>query len=107
MKAGPYKLLAQRYGLRKLHANSQLYTSDKPVDFPGRRFRVLGVSGFGKKELKSLLDGMTKANLTVRNFPATVADLRKKLKLKEGGDRYLFATTLLGEEKVLVKAEKC
>ena len=107
LKAGPYKLLAQRYGLRKLHANSQLYTSDKPVDFPGRRFRVLGVSGFGKKELKSLLDGMTKANLTVRNFPATVADLRKKLKLKEGGDRYLFATTLLGEEKVLVKAEKC
>ena len=106
LKAGPYRLLAARYGLKKLHPNSHLYTSDSPVDFPGRRFRVEGVSGFGKMELKELLRGVDKANLTVRNFPASVADLRKKLKLKEGGDVYLFATTMGEGEKVLMKCVK-
>lgn len=103
LKTGPFRLLGQRYGLRKLHANSHLYTSDTFVDFPGRRFRVTGVAGFGKKELKTLLEGIGQANLTVRNFPATVAELRKKLKLKEGGEVYLFATTLADGAKVLVK----
>ena len=103
LKTGPFRLLGQRYGLRKLHANSHLYTSDTFVDFPGRRFRVTGVAGFGKKELKTLLEGIGQANLTVRNFPATVAELRKKLKLKEGGEVYLFATTLADGVKVLVK----
>ena len=65
-----------------------------------------GISGFGKKEVKELLSGLEKANLTVRNFPASVADLRKKLKLKEGGDVYLFATTLQNGEKVLIKCLK-
>ncbi|WP_300727615.1 class I SAM-dependent methyltransferase [uncultured Bacteroides sp.] len=106
LKAGPYRLLAERYGVKKLHANSHLYTSSTPVDFPGRCFEVLEVSGFGKKELKTFLQGVDKANLTVRNFPASVAELRKKLKLKEGGDLYLFATTLAGGEKVLVKCTK-
>lgn len=84
MKAGPYRLLATRYGVEKLHPNSHLYTSSGLVDFPGRRFRVTAVSGFGKKDLKVLLEGVEKANLTVRNFPSSVAELRKKLKLKEG-----------------------
>ena len=107
LKAGPYRLLSQRFGIMKLHPNSHLYTSETPVDFPGRRFKVIGFSGFGKKELKTFMKGLEKANLTVRNFPTTVADLRKKLKLKEGGDTYLFATTLNNGEKVLIKGIKC
>lgn len=106
LKAGPYRLLATRYGVEKLHLNSHLYTSSGLVDFPGRRFRVTAVSGFGKKDLKVLLEGVEKANLTVRNFPSSVAELRKKLKLKEGGDTYLFATTLASGEKVLIRGEK-
>lgn len=106
LKAGAYRILSERYGVKKLHANSHLYTSDVEVDFPGRCFRVLAVSGFGKKELKSFLQGVEKANLTVRNFPSTVVELRKKLKLKEGGDVYLFATTLANGDKVLIKCEK-
>ena len=106
LKAGPYRLIALRYGLKKLHPNSHLYTSDRLIDFPGRRFRVESASGFGKRELKSLLQGVEKANLTVRNFPTPVAELRKRLKLKEGGDIYLFATTLATGEKVLVKCAR-
>lgn len=106
LKAGPYRLLATRYGVEKLHPNSHLYTSSGLVDFPGRRFRVTAVSGFGKKDLKVLLEGVEKANLTVRNFPSSVAELRKKLKLKEGGGTYLFATTLASGEKVLIRGEK-
>lgn len=106
LKAGPYRLLGARFGLQKLHVNSHLYTSEVLVDFPGRRFRVLEVSGFGKKELKQMLQGVDKANLTVRNFPASVAELRKKWKLKEGGDVYLFATTLEGDRHVVIKCVK-
>lgn len=106
LKAGPYRLLSERYGVRKLQVNSHLYTSFHEVDFPGRRFRVLEVSDFGKKNLKQFLQGIEKANLTVRNFPTSVVELRKKLKLKEGGDLYLFATTLHGGQKVLIKCIK-
>ena len=106
LKGGAYRLLASRYGVKKLHPNSHLYTSDEQVGFPGRCFRVEAVSGFGKKELKTCLQGIGKANLTVRNFPASVAELRKKLKLKEGGDTYFFATTLKDGEKVLIRCIK-
>ena len=106
LKGGPYRLLASRYRVKKLHPNSHLYTSDEWVDFPGRCFQVEVVSGFGKKELKTCLQGIGKANLTVRNFPASVAELRKKLKLKEGGDTYFFATTLQDGEKVLIRCVK-
>ena len=106
LKAGPYRLLTTRYQVEKLHPNSHLYTSEKLVDFPGRCFEVISYTGFGKKELKAFLKDVDKANLTVRNFPTTVADLRKKLKLKEGGDLYIFATTLANGEKVLIKGKK-
>lgn len=106
LKAGAYRLIGSRYNVKKLHPNSHLYTSDTLIDFPGRSFQVEAVSGFGKKELKTFLQGMERANITVRNFPSSVAELRKKLKLKEGGDTYLFATTLKGEEKVLIKCAK-
>ena len=107
MKAGAYRSLTQTYACKKLHASSHLYTSEHFIeDFPGRRFKVEGVSSFGKKELKTFLQGMEKANLTVRNFPSSVAELRKRLKLKEGGDDYLFATTLADESKVIIKCKK-
>ena len=105
LKAGPFKLLSKRYGVKKLHPNSHLYTSDEIIDFPGRRFKVIDTSTFGKKELKAFLKDLEKANITIRNFPSNVADLRKKLKLKEGGDIYIFATTLANGDKVLIKCE--
>jgi hypothetical protein len=107
LKAGAYRSLTQAYPVKKLHPNSHLYVSPYFIeDFPGRRFQVEGVSGFGKKELKDFLQGMEKANLTIRNFPSSVAELRKRLKLKEGGDDYLFATTLADENKVIIKCKK-
>ena len=106
LKASPFRLLASAYGVKKLHSNSHLYTSSQFVDFPGRCFKVVGISGFGKTELKTFLEGVEKANLTVRNFPSSVADLRKKLKIKEGGEIYLFGTTLGDGQKVLVKCRK-
>ena len=107
LKAGAYRSLTQAYPVKKLHASSHLYTSPYYIeDFPGRRFLVEAVNGFGKKELKALLQGLEKANLTIRNFPSSVADLRKRLKLKEGGECYLFATTLSDESKVLIKCRK-
>ena len=107
LKAGAYRSLTQSYKVRKLHTSSHLYTSPHFIeDFPGRRFQVEAVSGFGKKELKTFLQGMEKANLTIRNFPSSVADLRKRLKLKEGGEDYIFATTLADESKVLIKCKK-
>ena len=107
LKAGAFKLSAARFGLKKLHPNSHLYTGDVCVDdFPGRRFRVTAVYGFGKKDLKQLKTAVDRANLTVRNFPSSVDALRKKLKLKDGGDIYLFATTLANGEHVLIQSEK-
>lgn len=108
LKAGAYRLLTQSYPVEKLHVNSHLYTSSSFVpDFPGRRFRVEAVSGFGKKELKGFLEGIDKANITVRNFPLSVAELRKRLKLKEGGEDYIFATTVADGQKVLVRGRRC
>ena len=103
LKAGAFRSLTTIYKVEKLHPNSHLYTSDHLVpDFPGRKFRVEGCCGFGKKEVARLLGPDRKANLTVRNFPATVAELRKRLRLSDGGDRYLFATTLADGQKVLI-----
>ena len=105
MKAQGFKVLTERFPVKKLQNNSHLYTSSEWIpEFPGRKFQIQEVSGLGKKELKSFLDGLTQANLTVRNFPMTVADLRKRLKIKEGGEYYLFATTLQDNRKVLIKA---
>lgn len=107
LKAGAFRSLASIYKVEKLHPNSHLYTSDTPVEgFPGRTFRIDGWGGFGKREVKELLKGENKANLTVRNFPASVAELRKRLKLSEGGNIYLFATTLADGQKVLIRCSK-
>lgn len=107
LKAGAYRKVAETFELEKLHPNSHLYTSDEPNStFPGRKFQVEEVCGFNKKELKQLLGHSKKANLTIRNFPSTVAELRKRLKIGEGGDVYLFATTLANEQKVLIRCKK-
>ncbi len=107
LKAGAYKILTHSYPIRKLHRNSHLYTSTEWIpSFPGRKFKIEAISGFGKKELKSFMQPIEKANLTIRNFPSSVAELRKRLKLKEGGEVYVFATTLADEQKVLIKCSK-
>ncbi len=107
LKAGVQDTLCQRYGVAKLHPMSNLFTSAVPVDgFPGRAFEVIAHCGFGKKELRALLGDTASANITVRNFPATVAELRKKLRLREGGDVYLFATTLEDGSRSLVRCRK-
>ncbi len=107
LKAGAFRSVAVRYNLRKLHINSHLYTSDELLpNFPGRQFEVVGAASFDKKIGKTLLADVAKANLTVRNFPLSVADLRKKLHIAEGGDIYLFATTLADGQRVIVRCRK-
>ena len=107
MKAGCYKLLAERYGVLKLHKNSHLYTSETLVSsFPGRIFIVEGSAVYNKKIKNTFLSDLDKANLAVRNFPLSVDELRKTMKIKEGGETYLFATTLRNEEKVIVRTKK-
>jgi len=107
LKAGCFKLPAERFGLQKLHPNTQLYTSDTLcTDFPGRVFEVVGQSGFGKQELKDLLGDLRKANLSVRNFPDSAEGLRRRLRLSEGGEDYLFATTAKSGKKMLIRCLK-
>ena len=108
LKAGVQDALCKIYKVEKLHAFSHLFTSDHLIkNFPGRSFRIVGRSDFGKQGLKQLLTGLKQANITVRNFPATVLELRKKLKLAEGGSVYLFATTVSDDSHALLKCEKC
>ena len=103
MKAGLYKTVANRYNLQKLHPNTHLFTSDELIEnFPGRSFKVERVTKVQRKEIQDI----DKANLSIRNFPGNVADLRKKLKLKDGGDTYIFACTLNDNSKVLIVTRK-
>ncbi|MGN0285044.1 MAG: SAM-dependent methyltransferase [Segatella copri] len=107
MKAGCFGVLSGRYDARMLSKNSHLFVSREPIAaFPGRSFRIIAVSSFNKKELKRHLSGITKANIATRNFPLSVAELRKRLKLKDGGETYIFATTLSDESHVLMITEK-
>lgn len=107
LKAGAFKTTASRFGLEKLHVSSHLYTSDAPVaDFPGRSFRVEEIYPFTGKLCKGLSGLIPRANLTVRNFPLSVDELRKRTKIAEGGEVYLFATILKNNEKFLIKCKK-
>ena len=127
MKAAPFKLLSQRFNIKKLHRNSHLYTSDELVtDFPGRIFEVINVIPFNKKTKKTLMQTLTqtqsdehsatwrlgdlvtqKASIAVRNFPLSAEELRKHLGFKDGDDFYIFGTTMKGEKKMLVLGSKC
>lgn len=107
LKAGGFKSVAKQFDIKKLHASSHLYTFDTPIqDFPGRVFEVKNWFTPSKKNIKSFLSETKKANITVRNFPMSVTEIRKKTGLKEGGGVYLFATTLVNGEKVWVLCRK-
>ncbi|WP_188501524.1 THUMP-like domain-containing protein [Pontibacter amylolyticus] len=106
LKAGAYRSLASQFGLYKLHPNSHLYTSDQLIPgFPGRSFACQGVGRYHKKEILARLP-QRKANITVRNFPESVADIRKKTGIKEGGADYLFFTTDMHQKPIVVYCRK-
>ena len=95
MKSGAFKLMGNRFSLHKLHINTHLYTSDElHPDFPGRVFEVIKVWGNGKNEWKNEAKRLPKANISTRNYPNSVDELRKKLKINDGGDTFLFACTV-------------
>jgi len=104
LKSGGFKSVAKAYGVKKLHQHSHLYTSEALVGFPGRAFEIVSVHPYAKNTLKNLK--LTKANITTRNFPISVAELRKKHKIKDGGDVYLFFTTNLNSELVVLMCKK-
>lgn len=107
LKAGAFKQVACQFPVEKLQVSSHLYTSDHYVDrFPGRRFEVDEVIPFHSKSCKQLAGQSLQANVTTRNFPLTVEALRKKCRIREGGDIYLFATTGPKEEKLLIRTHK-
>ena len=107
MKAGCFALIEQRFGVVQLERNSHLFVSDKEISgFPGRQFLIEKRTSMNKRELKAALADVDQANITVRNFPMSVAELRKRLKLKEGGDVYIFATTISDEGHQLLVCRK-
>ena len=106
MKTSLHNLLSQKYPVFKLHPNTNLFTSEQYIDeFPGRKFKIEFKCKPNLKEINNNLPAL-KANLTIRNFPSTVHELRKKLNLKEGGEHYLFATTLQHNEKIMLGCSK-
>ena len=107
MKAGCFAELADRFGIVPIAPNSHLFLSEHDVpDFPGRMFRVEAVSSMNKRDLKTALQGLTHANITTRNFPLTAVQLRQRLKLADGGDTYLFATTKADGTRILLVCKK-
>jgi len=105
MKSELFSALAAQTGSAKLHPHSHLFTNDVLIDFPGRRFSVVKIIPYSRKELKKELK-IKKANITTRNFPKTVETLRKELKISEGGNYYLFFTTNLNNDKIVLVCEK-
>ena len=107
MKAGCFDLLAERFKLSQLDKNSHLFFSGTEVnEFPGRQFIIERITTMNKRDLKEALRGIDKANITVRNFPLSVAELRKRLKLKDGGETFIFATTVTNEGHLLFVCRK-
>jgi len=104
LKSGGFKSVAKTYDLVKLHPHSHLYSSDKKIDFSGRRFAIEQVLPYSKKSLKSM--SVDKANITTRNFPISVAEIRKKHKIKDGGSRYLFFTKSINDSLLVLDCKK-
>lgn len=104
LKAGGFNQVAHQLSVFKLHKHSHLYTSETLLTFPGRVFKIQNVIIYSKQALKKL--HITKANITTRNFPETVAQLRKKTKIKDGGNLYIFFTTDVNEAKIIIITEK-
>lgn len=101
LKTGKFDAVSQQYKINKLHPHSQLYTSEELVNFPGRSFKIQEVIPFNKQNAKTHLSNI-KANVTMRNFPLKVEEIRKKWKIKDGGDSYIFFTTNLKNEKIII-----
>jgi hypothetical protein len=107
MKAGAYKYISTYFDIEKLHPNSHLYTSDSLAgEFHGRSFTIENIYTLNKKDIRLYLNCIGQANITTRTFPLTVQELRKRTGIKEGGDTYIFATTLADEKKVLLICKK-
>lgn len=107
MKAGCFGEVAEAYQVAPLAPNSHLFVTDRIVaDFPGRKFQISAISSMNKQEVKGTLRGIKQANITVRNFPLSVAELRQKLRVKDGGTDYIFATTLADGRHILIVCQK-
>ncbi|SDB34652.1 hypothetical protein SAMN03097699_0820 [Flavobacteriaceae bacterium MAR_2010_188] len=104
LKSGGFKIISEDYKIKKLNLNSHLYTSNELKKFPGRIFKVLKWQDYNKKKLKR--DLPKKANISIRNFPKSVEQIRKELKISDGGEHYLFFTTDLHNNKIVIECEK-
>ena len=104
LKAGAFNIITKHLEVFKLHKNSHLYTSQKLIDFPGRRFKIEEVLPHNMKAIKKT--GLKKANITTRNFPESVQQLRKKLDIKDGGEKYLFFTKDKDDNRIIIITSK-
>lgn len=104
LKAGGFQSISKQLNILKLHKHSHLYTSELLIDFPGRSFKIEKIMPYNKKEIKKI--GIEKANITIRNFPDTVEQIRKKLNIKDGGNQYLFFTKDFKGNKILIISDK-
>ncbi len=100
LKAGRFNSVGKQLGLKKIAPHSHLYTSKEQIDFPGRVLKIKKVLPYQKKAMKSLTG--TRANITTRNFPETVQQLRKKFQLLDGGEDYLFFTTAANSKRIVI-----
>jgi hypothetical protein len=105
MKSGGFNEIGIQFKLDKLHQHSHLYTSDDYIDFPGRIFKIQETISYTKNDMKSFLENK-KANITTRNFPDSVEQIRKKWKIKDGGDLYCFFTTNMNNDKIVLICTK-
>ena len=105
LKSGGFHQVSNQLNVEKLHQHSHLYTSKELIDFPGRTFKIEQIVQYNKKKVKSILKE-NKANITTRNFPKTVAQIRKEAKIKDGGTTYLFFTTLDNNKLVTIICSK-
>ena len=105
LKSGGFFQICSQFAVGKLHQHSHLYTSSKLIEFPGRSFKIEAVLPYDKKKLKKLISSK-KANITVRNFPETVQQIRKKTGFKDGGEYYLFFTTSEADKKIVIICKK-
>ena len=105
LKSGGFHEISNQLNIFKLHQHSHLYTSEKQIEFPGRVFKVIEITSYDKKKIAKLITNK-KANVTTRNFPKTVAQIRKELKIKDGGHDYLFFTTNFKDELICIHSKK-
>lgn len=105
MKSAGYDHIAGKYAVEKLHQHSHLFTSSELLHFPGRRFKINEIVAYNKSGIKQLSE-LNKANITVRNFPETVEQLRKRLRIADGGEAYCFFTTDANQQKIALLCSK-